>query len=178
MKGHTVFFPPNPYPDLMVDIETLSTRPNAAIISIAAVPFNKDTGQYSAEQFYEEIGGDLYPTTFHINPKTIAWWDKQPVPRPTGTEHPEGSLNRFRNYLLKHHPIYIWANSPSFDLIILKEAFSNYQIEWPHEFWNERDVRTLRALSNIPKFKPTHNAIQDCLLQIHVVCATLQQLKK
>lgn len=173
-----MFFPPNPYPDLMVDIETVSTRPNAAILSIAAIPFNKDTGQYSNEQFYVEIGEDLYPSDFHVDPKTIAWWDKQPIPRPTGNETPDGPLRRFQSYLLIQRPIYIWANSPSFDLVILKEAFRFYEIEWPHEFWNERDVRTLRALGNTPKFKPTHNALQDCLLQIHAVCATLQQLKQ
>lgn len=172
------FCPPNPYPDLMVDIETLSTRPNAAILSIAAVPFNPQTGAYSPDQFYEEIGGDLYPSEFHVDPKTVAWWDRQPTPRPSGNEYPDGALQRFQQYLTQTQPTYLWANSPSFDLVILKEAFRFYNIVWPHDFWNERDVRTIRALGNTPKFKPTHNAIQDCLLQIHAVCSTLKQFKQ
>lgn len=172
------FFTPNPYPDMMVDIETLSTRPNAAIISIAAIPFSAEKGTYSPDQFYVEIGGDLYPNNFHIDPKTIAWWERQSIARPTGNETPNDSLQHFQEYLIQQAPIYLWANSPSFDLVILKEAFRFYEIPWPHDFWNERDVRTIRALGTTPKFKPTHNALQDCLLQIHAVCNTLKEIRQ
>jgi len=172
------FCPPNPYPDLMVDIETLSTHPNAAILSIAAVPFNHKTGTYSEVNFYKEIDEKLYGPEFHIDAKTVAWWDKQIQHKPQGTTPPRFALLDFAVYLAQTQPTYLWANSPSFDLVILKEAFCSYNIVWPHDFWNERDVRTIRALANTPKFKPTHNAIQDCLLQIHAVCSTLKQFKQ
>lgn len=172
------FCTPSPYPDLMVDIETLSTRPNAAILSIAAVPFNPQSGKYSSEHFYQEIDESCYGTEFHIDPKTVAWWEGRAAYRPHGTTPPNIVLEAFSDYLTQLRPTYIWANSPSFDLIILKEAFRFYNIVWPHDFWNERDARTIRALGNAPKFKPTHNAIQDCLLQIHAVCSTLKQFKQ
>lgn len=49
------FFRGPQFPDLMVDIETLSTRPDAAIISIAAVFFNVGTRQFATPTFYAEV---------------------------------------------------------------------------------------------------------------------------
>jgi len=162
----------------MVDIETLSTRPNAAILSIAAVPFNQQSGKYSSAHFYQEIDESCYNAEFHIDPKTVAWWENRTAYRPHGTTPPGLVLKEFSDYLTQLRPTYIWANSPSFDLVILKEAFRIYEIKWPHNSWDERDVRTLRGLSTTPKFQPTHDAVQDCLLQIHLVCSTLKQFKQ
>ena len=169
-------FPVNPHPELMVDIETLSTKPNAAILSIAAIQFDSKTGLFNPTPFYLELDHTTFDDRFDRDPKTITWWEKQSQPMPEGTTDAQTALRAFADYLIETRPSAIWANSPSFDLVILRTAFDAYGLAWPVPFWNERDVRTLKALCSNPKFAPTHDAIADCKLQIHVVCNSIRQL--
>src|SRR5574343_1015953 len=62
---------------VMVDLETLGTRPGSAILSIAAVEF--DLSDYSlAREFYIEIDRhDSERAGFLIQEDTLAWWAKQ-----------------------------------------------------------------------------------------------------
>lgn len=165
------WFPSPAYPDLMIDIETLSVDPRAAIASIAAVQFNALTGEFIPDTFYEEIDHAALPPQFHVDPKTIAWWAKQPTPMPLGTTDLKTACQRLFPFMLQYAPSRIWANSPSFDLVILKHAFAYYKLDWPIPFWCERDVRTLKDLAKIPNdFLPTHGALADCFSQIRTVC--------
>lgn len=43
------------YTDIMIDIETLGRTPGCAIIQIAAVPFNINTGEISTNTFKMSI---------------------------------------------------------------------------------------------------------------------------
>ena len=65
----------------MVDLETLSTRSNALILTIGAVPFN-NTGDVSVGEelyFYQRVSLDSYQDcfSFHMDYKTLVWWMKQ-----------------------------------------------------------------------------------------------------
>src|SRR5690606_7228412 len=64
----------------------------------------------------------------------------------------------------------IWANSPSFDCVILKNALDKANYKTPWRFSKERDVRTLTSLFPESKeiaFKGiVHYAIDDCYHQI------------
>lgn len=163
------FFRGPQFPELMIDIETLSTQPNAAIISIAAVLFNIETKQFATPTFYEEID-HVTLNDFHKDPKTLAWWEKQQQPIPQGTTSIESALRALIVFIEKTPPARIWANSPSFDLVILKHACSHFDLVWPIAYWQERDVRTLKDVAKAPKnFNATHNAIEDCISQIRVV---------
>lgn len=67
---------------LMIDIETLSTQPNAVICAIGAVFFEPSTGK-TGPSFYQTID----PRTSqnrgaHISADTVMWWlkqDKEPI---------------------------------------------------------------------------------------------------
>jgi len=71
-------------------------------------------------------------------------------------------------------PACIWANSPSFDLEILKNAFDFSGQMWPFGFWAERDVRTIKEAAypcsspdDFPPFETgtAHDAVDDCIKQ-------------
>ncbi|KKK93085.1 hypothetical protein LCGC14_2696440, partial [marine sediment metagenome] len=56
---------------LMVDIETLSTRSNAAIVSIGACMFDPNDGWAGDNSFIVGVNPDYYYTgRFHVDPKT------------------------------------------------------------------------------------------------------------
>ena len=60
---------------IMVDIETLSTAVNAAVLSIGAVEFDPMSGKIERE-FYHEL--DLSEqANRHIDVNTMQWWVKQ-----------------------------------------------------------------------------------------------------
>lgn len=65
------------YGNVMIDIETLSTHTNASILSIAAVEFNKFTGEIG-KSFYVNISPSEWTNNGrHIDGNTIQWWLKQ-----------------------------------------------------------------------------------------------------
>lgn len=157
------------FPELMIDIETLSTRYDAAIISVAAVRFNITTKQYARPFFYEEIDHESL-IDFHNDQKTLNWWARQEKSPPNGSCTIQDALSRLIAFINEHPPTRVWAKSPSFDLNLIKYACGHFNLEWPIPFWKERDVRTLMDIANLPNtFTATHSAIEDCISQIRSV---------
>src|SRR5690606_40145803 len=58
---------------VMIDLETLSTRKDAAIVQLAALAFDPETGETfgSYNAFVLPRDGE------HIDPATVAWWLRQ-----------------------------------------------------------------------------------------------------
>lgn len=130
---------------VMIDLETYSTRPNAAIVSIGAASFHLDgSGVHEAgsETFIAGINPDSYDsiptTTFHTDDRTIAWWKKQSKEARAGLK-----INQLATLPLAMDALYawfedigfiksaspydvtdskVWANPTSFDLVILSNA--------------------------------------------------------
>ena len=62
----------------MLDIETAGRNPGCAIIQIAAVPFNINTGAVSKETFSMAINLDSqFEKGFNYCPNTLKWWKKE-----------------------------------------------------------------------------------------------------
>ena len=63
--------------NIMVDLETLSTHTNASIIEIAAVEFNKETGEIG-DIFHQCVDvSDWGENKRHIEGRTLLWWMEQ-----------------------------------------------------------------------------------------------------
>lgn len=158
---------------LMIDIETGSTQIDATIFSIAAVGFNPQIGEVLPRtSFYEEFD---HRQNRHTSPETMAWWADQPIPPPVSTTPLIEGLNRFLAWLPPADAI--WANSPSFDLCILKNACAQYDLSWPYPFWCERDVRTIKAITfpgrNLGNL---HHAYKDAVNQALFICDAYKEL--
>lgn len=172
------------YTDLMIDIETTGREPGCAIIQIAAVPFNMNTGEISTHTFCMSINLDHQLKSgkgFTYCKNTYKWWMKE---NPQLFKQLAQSNNKYNqvgaefqkwfNKLENSKNIRVWGNSNRFDIGIIhgwyKKAIG-FRFEPFWNTWLERDVRTLAALDdNIKrstKFVGTkHNAIDDCKHQI------------
>jgi hypothetical protein len=178
--------------DSMIDIETLSTEPHATVLSIGAVLFdpyaaNKadDLAEYT---YYNNVTIESQPHR-HISKDTQDWWADQSPEAWEALQYDQKPLvkaleglyhfhcTRTGNQLPKAHRI--WANSPSFDCVILDTAYRHYErfFSFPVPFWNWRDVRTILDLAYPPgdEERPVirvgthHNALDDCISQALMV---------
>ena len=63
--------------NIMIDLETLSTHTDAAIIEIGAVEFNKYTGEIGNKLNIIINPSDWCKNGRHVDGETIQWWFKQ-----------------------------------------------------------------------------------------------------
>lgn len=178
--------------DLMIDLETLSTQPNAAIVSIGACLFDLDTGQIGAE-FYHAIQLKDHPNLGHISPDTVAWWMRQPydarqVFQDKSARDLGSVLMDFTVFRQKNQVKTYWSNGASFDLVILRSAHQANGFGgaiW--NYWQERDTRTVcdlaKRLTGEDVTKTTafdgekHNALADAKHQARYISKAYQLLK-
>lgn len=145
--------------NVAVDIETMSLRPDAAIVSLAAVPFNPDSGMgvspFLEGSFYEVVNATtcaLYGMRFDMD--TVLWWagrsDEEKAEllslTPLGINE---VMESFHSYLegvkeKQDAELHVWAQGSDFDIPILKNAYSLVLpgIEYPWKYGGLRDSRT------------------------------------
>ena len=160
----------------MLDIETLSTKPNAVVLSIGAVEFNPETGDI-IRRFYQEL--DLQDQSDrHIDISTVQWWADRckenvgnldllanPKQRRLSTLTVLGMLDEFINepqssFFLWNKPRYmelkrdefkvaVWACDPDFDIAILNNLYESENIRCPWRYNEPKSVRTIRLLAEM-----------------------------
>jgi DNA polymerase III epsilon subunit-like protein len=172
--------------DVMVDLETLSTRPHALILVIGAIKFNRN-GKISnlkeMNTFYRRITiSSCIEKGMHTDEGTRQWWNKQdPKIKEEAFGEPRTdlftALRKFIEWFGESK--WIWSHGATFDCVILKEAFLRCGLETPWKFWNERDTRTLFDVagvqnSDLPQAQK-HHALYDCHRQI---CGVKMSMKK
>jgi exodeoxyribonuclease VIII len=189
--------------DLMIDIETVGTGPEACILTIAAQTFDPLGTGYHKQQFYARIDPDSQPDR-NIEQGTIDWWATQPA---AAQEEAFGSDNRipldtaleelgrliWRSFgsdnripldtaleelgRLIWRSKSIWANGPTFDMNILEHAYKSFHRPLPWQYYRVRDARTVYALyPGLGKPPTSHHALEDCRRQIDLLQATLKHL--
>lgn len=177
------------YPDCMVDIESMSLRPNAAIVSIGAVGFNFVTLDIGPK-FYINISLEsCQDAGLYIDADTVLWWMKQSDDaRKALLRNPQDltlGLTEFAMWLRDNctpsNSVRMWANSPAFDLVIVGNAYHVTGQERPWNFRNECDYRTVRTLyPNVESDVGTgthHNALDDALWQTEHLLKIRRTLK-
>lgn len=169
----------------MIDIETLDNVPSAVILSIAAVEFDPDTGE-TGDSFHQKIDvDDQFRSSRSISQSTLFWWleqsDKAQKSITKGVRYSlYDCLDNFSGWLKGKENCFIWANSPSFDIIILEHAWEESFIGklFP-KHWLQRDVRTIKQYINFEDFYwpggTEHDALSDCYDQIAMVHAFYKQ---
>lgn len=172
----------------MVDLETLATTADAAIVSIGAVKFDLSSDKVSDEGFYASISIESNMDYGRkISETTLQWWFKQAAENPKSVEvfHEkkqgiDDALEAFAEWV--DRPDYqIWCNGANFDEPILAHAFTQCRMPIPWQFWNVRCVRTYKNLPGakdvvIPRVGVHHNALSDALTQAALVQAIYRKL--
>ena len=172
--------------DLMVDIETLGTKPGSAIVSIGAVLFNRRESCVG-ETFSTNISiVDLIDNFgFFVSGGTIQWWLTQSQEAQAGLlEDSVGvvhALMNFARFVTDDHDggcddkVRVWGNGAAFDNVLIREMYERMRLQAPWKFWNDRCYRTLKNEKDKAKeLLPTkagsnvaHRALDDALWQTY-----------
>jgi exodeoxyribonuclease VIII len=154
----------------MVDLETLSTNLNAAILTLGAVIFDPFIDAPMQELYLRITLEDQEELGSEINNDTIEWWSKQ---QPEIIEEAFGEENRvsFQEAMSRFHKFAwncdkFWSHGATYDLIILQLAFKQLNITYPWSYYDMRDTRTLFDLADpeMPQAQK-HNALEDAKRQ-------------
>ena len=161
----------------MIDLETLSTKPNATILTIGGVKFDPYTYAEPSQGMYFRVDVDSQTTMgSDVQQETVEWWGKQ---ADDVREEALGDGDRIDlKYLIKQINKFsvgvdvFWCQGPLFDYAILQNFYAQMEVPVPWNYWQIRDSRTLFALvPRDPNEKRTglHNALEDCYFQARKV---------
>jgi DNA polymerase III epsilon subunit-like protein len=163
---------------IMVDLETLSTRPYSTILAIGAVSFTIEDGVL--DTFYTNVDANSCKEIgLHISKDSVDWWARQSKEaREALTVNPipvADALTKFSEWYGTDKYAPIWGNSSAFDISILESAYYNADIEIPWTPWVVSCYRTVLNLLNLNNKSlwdadktntgVAHNALDDAMHQ-------------
>ena len=187
----------------MLDLETLGSGPDGAILTIGVVPFDPAQGRTAAllDVFYGRV--TLGCTNFgEIDAGNVAWWMEQDI---VAREEALGVLGVERRNLWdtlwalnqwlfsrgmrkagEDGPWRLWAKPPEYDVRLLRAAYKRVGLAFPFHFRATRDMRTLVDLAQSLGLKSAveerstlrHHALEDAKHQAEVVCGIYQEMRR
>lgn len=171
---------------MMIDIETMGSRPNAPVLSIGAVMFDPVNGSLG-EKFYVAISpADAFRYGVPDG-DTLKWWMEQSEAARKAAVGGQALLADALKGLTAFgksnwKDIEVWGNGPSFDMTILEYAYHKALGQLaPWKFWNVRCCRTVALLAGKRPPKITggtyHNALDDAIHQAKWVSGMWKGLK-
>lgn len=168
--------PPEHAVEVMLDLETMGTKPWSPVIAIGAVRFIAgDT--YPMPPFYQAITLEsCLKHGLRIQASTVLWWMKQSAQAKQVFEDPNAvdlplALDAFTDWY-GSRPDRVWGNSAKFDIGLLEDAYTACGKEFPIQYYHEKDYRTLKDLPGMGRFRierkgTHHNALDDAISQAH-----------
>lgn len=180
--------------DLMIDLETLSTSNNAAVVTMAAIKFDPhaDYSKLTVDQlppnqvYYKRIDLDsCLKIGLITNEQTIEWWGTQPKEAQDEAFGDNGDrisideamreLNKFSFGIKKP-----WSHGSCFDLMIIEEICKRLELGIRWKFYDIRDTRTIFDLGVDPKMPKAdkHHALHDAFRQVIGVQNVMRELAK
>ncbi|WP_276182621.1 exonuclease [Klebsiella pneumoniae] len=186
---------PIDYVHVMVDLETMGKKNNAPIVAIGAVVFDPATGSIG-ESFYKVVCLESSVNWGAvIDPSTVIWWLKQSSEARSAIVNDDAiplqdALLQFREFVDDNvaggsKKAQVWGNGASFDNSILRSSYDCIAEDYPWEYGNDRDVRTMVELGQAISFDPKttipfegsrHNALADAIHQARYVSAIWQRI--
>lgn len=157
--------------DIMIDLETLDTGPNATILTIGAVkfdPFGDDIKEPSSEKFYVKVDLDSCDELkLDVSNDTVEWWSRQSKEAQDeafsteGRIHIRDAMNQLYSFCWGAKRV--WSHGAAFDIVICENVFKKLQKAVPWNFWQVRCTRTLFDIGIDPQRPPVlkHHALED-----------------
>jgi hypothetical protein len=161
------------YNGVMTDLETLSTRPDAVIVSIGACKFSYQIGIY--DQFKINVSGKSgHAHGLHICKDTVEWWSKQSKAAKdawvTDSVSLEEGMAKFTEWWADDS-LWFYCNGLSFDAPILRTSLDKVGLKQPWKYRNEMDLRTKYNMVGYDRNRRQksdllyHDALQDAIFQ-------------
>lgn len=189
-----VFFAPGNVTDIVIDIETLSLKNTAVILSIGAAAITESAEP--AGLFYERVSVDsCLDKGMTIDADTLAWWFKQSSPFMNiygGTDIADALCNLFAwmtELGCDGSTVNIWGNGPEFDnAIITNAAYRLLPKSVVNDMlWDYRRNQSVRTLWHINEMLglgvtykydyPKHVAVFDAIVEAEFVGEVKSKLK-
>lgn len=168
-------------PHVMVDLETLSTAPDAAILSIGACVFTPGTGAIGEKLIVNIDVQSCIDRGMRVDAGALYWWFEQSDNARLGIlgnrVHLDCALALLTTFVQRaaksrmSAPIAVWSDGAAFDLPILRHAFAVSKVPCPWSYKQEMCMRTIRAgwgADITPPMEDTsaaHNALYDAVTQ-------------
>lgn len=173
--------------DLMLDLETLSTSPRAAIVQIGACFFDRHTGEIGST-FKTTCAPDI--EKYAVDYSTIAWWMRQSDDARLssfgdGAPNIGQAISSFYQFVILQRAIVdfrIWAMPAAFDVVIIENALRTELFGVPWKYNESRDVRTIMEVAEISKDERVlpdvaHDALSDAIAQAKTVAKAFQKIR-
>ncbi len=167
---------------VMIDLETLGTKPNSVILSIGVVQFSLRGDLL--DKFHKGVLIDsCLDAGLQVDGNTIEFWLKQEKENITKLLNLDvvpldkalAELNKC--FCAFDKKLYVWSHGSCFDVVLLENAYRTLgkKIWW--KYTNVRDTRTLFDLANYEyKASGTHDAIIDARNQAIAVQEAYRKL--
>lgn len=176
-----------PILNIMVDLETASTRENAAILSWAMVPFFTDGKKFEGmEDFYRVVSlTSCFLAGMDFDKGTQDWWVKQD-PKARGELLHAEEMNihgvaqeayTWLANLAESYDLYLWARGLDFDVPKMEWCFRKFvERPLPYKYSHKMDVRTVLKFMQVDQSQfevkgVKHNALDDCRHDIEMIQA-------
>lgn len=171
---------------IMLDLETMGTGRNAAIVAIGAVEFElTKTGGQLGDSFYQCISLESSMAAGgQVDASTVLWWLKQSDAARAMFAQPSlhhgEALGEFSAWMFNcgdPKNLRVWGNGASFDNVILASAYRRAGLKLPWNSFNDRCYRTVKSMHpGAPAIQRTgthHNALDDAVNQANHLIAML-----
>lgn len=149
--------------DVMLDLETLSLEPTAAVIAIGAAMFDPLSDEPPVG-FFVPINVEEAKKLGHVSQSTLDFWNSQDDELRRlmfgGHIHPAYAVRSFLDFCASSgHGVdqpaeRCWANSPQFDVSIMKNlvkelnADAEYKFRWPFDHRSTPDLRSFKIAAD------------------------------
>ena len=160
---------------LMIDLETLATTPNAAILTIGACKFDPRANDIHST-FYERIKLESQESYGRkIDNSTLEWWSKQDAQIQEdafgeGSDRIDLKDAMKKLYTFGLGTTNVWSHGSIFDVVIIEDICRSFQQAVTWKFWEVRDTRTLFDLADVSvRIEGKHNALTDAVAQAQAV---------
>ena len=179
---------------IMLDLETMGTSPNAAIVAIGAVAFDP-LHERVGDRFACQVDlASAVDTGGVIDASTVYWWLQQSDAARAALRGAlvvplRDALHQFAEWLQRQlataaHPcveeLRVWGNGADFDCVILACSYRRCGMSVPWGPFGARCYRTLKSL--VPEIKLVrvgthHNALIDAVQQADAVIKSQKLLE-
>lgn len=168
--------------NVMIDLETLGTRPGSVILSIGAFEIETERTFYKVIDLKSAMAAGLT-----VDPGTVEWWMNQSVEARKVFSDPEKvtlqkALLGFSIWLSESPQLCVYGNGSTFDLTLIEAAYRALKLEVPWHYTKVRCHRTLTSLfkgviSGLKREGTAHNAKDDAVFQGRQLKAILEYIE-
>ncbi len=179
---------------VMLDIETMGTSADAAILTVGLAHFDINTGEIIKRTEFRNPQASQEAIGRRIDPGTVKWWSGQsPEARARLTEpplyEPVEMMTRVHQWLSQvcrsQWDLAIWAKGPNFDMMLCRHLCAQINVKWKGHFSREYCVRTMLAIAKAKGWHDilemenelAHGAEADAVYQAQQVAAVWGRIK-